>query len=147
MRPILNPALPLRAAEPWLGGDAAVAERVRMVLETQPGTLPWRPDFGCDLGGLVGQPATRARLGEVRWRVEQALRRWIPEVRVARCHVDAVSLRAGNTGFGPGVPLAEGALLALGTQVALDVSVDLETPQGPLLLTAQLMGSLATGRS
>ena len=139
MRPILAPALTLSAADPWLRGDDATAERVRMVLETQPGTLPWRPDFGCDLAGLIGQPATSGRLGEVRWRVEQAVRRWVPGVKVARCHVETASLIDPPPDRPAGVPLAEAALMSLGSQVSLEVSLDLETPQGPLLLTAQLM--------
>ena len=136
---ILSPALPFGARDPWLRGDVAWAERVRIVLETRPGTLPWRPDFGCDLGKLVGQPATPARVGEVRWKIEQAVRRWVPSVRVARCRVELVPLDDGDAvKSGPKLPLAEVALLCLGTQVALEVSLDLETPQGPLSLQAHL---------
>lgn len=139
MNAILRPALPIGARDPFLREDAAWAERVRIVLETRPGTLPWRPDFGCDLAGLLGQPASPARLGEVRWKIEQAVRRWVPSVRVARCRVTAIPLHEGADSVRSGsAPLAELALLCLGTQVVLEVSLDVETPQGPLALSAQL---------
>ena len=86
-----------------------------------------------------GRADRSARLGEVRWRVEQAVRRWVPGVKVARCHVETASLIDPPPDRPAGVPLAEAALMSLGSQVSLEVSLDLETPQGPLLLTAQLM--------
>lgn len=140
MRPILSLDLALAQPDPWLRHDEAVATRVRLVLETPLGALPWRPDFGCDLAGLVGQPATAARLNEVRWRVEQAVRRWVPTVKVARCRVETLSLLEPGSERPAGVPLAELALMSLGTQVAVEVNLDLETPQGPLHLSAQLLG-------
>lgn len=137
MPPILHASLRVGARDPWLRGDAAWAEQVAMVLETRPGTLPWRPEFGCDLSSLVGQPATAARLGEAKWKIEAAVRRWVPPLKVARCVVSVVRLeRAGDGGFPPAVPLAEAALLSLGAQAALEVALDLETPDGPLSLQA-----------
>lgn len=132
---ILQPSLSMGALA--LHGDAELAARVRMVLETRPGTLPWRPDFGCDLAALVGEPATSARMGEVRWKVEQAVRRWVPAVKVARCRVTVVPLREDDAGFAQ-APLAERAVVALGTRALLEVSLELETTLGPMALHAQI---------
>ena len=99
--------------------------------------MPWRPDFGCNLSTLVGQPATPQRLNEARWRVEESLRRWIPEVEVTHCQVNVVPL---TTGAGirdrRDLPLAETALLSLGTQAALEVLIDVETSAGVLAVQA-----------
>lgn len=138
MSEMLDPALPLGARDGTVRGDRAFAERIRMILETRPGTLPWRPDFGCDLDDLIGQPATPQRVNEARWRVEHALRRWLPEVKVLSCHVQLSRLEgsAGEDLRRREVPLAESALLALGMQAALEVLLDVETPLGPLSLQA-----------
>lgn len=132
---ILHPALSMGA--PALHGDAELGARVRMVLETRPGTLPWRPEFGCDLADLVGKPATSAKIGEVRWKIEQAVRRWVPSVRVARCRVAVVPLREDGADFAR-APLAERAVMALGTRALLEVSLELETTFGPMALHAQI---------
>ena len=134
---MLRPNLTIGAARPWVHGDEELLERVRLVLETRPGQLPWRPEFGCDLESLVGQPATSGRLTEVRWRVERALARWLPDVNVERCVVRAIphdspGLVAATT------PVAESALLGLGTQADLEVSLELTGPQGALTVQAQL---------
>lgn len=137
MAEILDLALPLGVRDPYLRGDRAFAERIRMILETRPGALPWRPDFGCNLDDLVGQPATPQRVGEARWRVEHALRRWLPEVKIARCTVQVTRVESGSEAMRQqGVPIAESALLAFGTQAALEVLLDVETPTGPLSLSA-----------
>lgn len=134
---LLHPSLLLGPRKPRVSEDETIAERIRLVLETRPGTLPWRPDFGCDLGPLVGQPANSQRLNEARWKVEQALRRWLPELELTRCEVNVVFADVG-----PGrvryleVPLAESALLSLGTQAGLEIVLDVETPSGPLAVQA-----------
>jgi len=131
--PIFDPALPLGHRRPFLAGEDALACRIRTVLETRPGDVPWRPDFGCELSALVGQPATTQRLNEARWRVEEAIRHWIPEATLVRCDVRVVVLDAGARGRHPrSVPLAESALLSLGSQAALEVELDVETEAGPL---------------
>lgn len=137
MTEILDPALSLGQRDPFVRGDRAFAERIRMILETRPGTLPWRPDFGCALDDLIGQPATPQRLGEARWRVENALRKWLPDIKVLSCQVQLARIEGGNQDVRQrGVPLAESALLALGMQAALEVLLDVETPSGPLSLQA-----------
>ncbi|MFH1466862.1 MAG: GPW/gp25 family protein [Pseudomonadota bacterium] len=123
---ILHPELAFGSPAPYLSLEQSLAWRVRMVLETRPGDLPWRPGFGCDLSGLVGQPATVQHLNEARWRVEEAVRKWIPEAEIRRCHVSAVRLNEGGPlRAPPDAPLAEYALLTLGTQANLEVLLDL----------------------
>ncbi len=137
MSEILDPALSLGQRDCHVRGDRAFAERIRMILETRPGTLPWRPDFGCDLDDLIGQPATTQRIGEARWRVENALRRWLPDVKVLNCQVQLARVEGGGEDIRRrDVPIAESALLALGLQAALEVLLDVETPSGPLSLQA-----------
>lgn len=135
---ILRPDAPLRAARPWLSAEEELIQRVRLVLETRPGQLPWRPDFGCDLEPLVGQPATSGHLRELQWRVEQALARWLPELTVERCVVRVVPQDLGAEGPLPGTPTAEGAVLGLGTQADVSLQLDLSGPEGALSLHAQL---------
>lgn len=139
MTAIMHPSVPLGTSQAWTDGDAGFAERIRVILETRPGMLPWRPDFGCDLDRLVGQPATPQRINEARWRVEQAIRRWLPEVKLNQCVVSLVRVHEGSGAVRfRDVPIAEAALLSLGTQAALEIHLDVETPEGPLSVQATL---------
>jgi phage baseplate assembly protein W len=136
---MLRPSALLGAPRPWVSGEEELVERVRITLETRPGQLPWRPEFGCDLEGFTGQPATTGRLREVQWRIEQALARWLPEVTVDRCVVRVVPTAAPEPSRATsGALLAETALLGLGTQADLEVLLDLSGPDGPVALHAQL---------
>ena len=63
------------------GLDLALS-KVRQVLGTQAGECPWRTNFGADLARLRHQPNTRALEGLARVRVQEALRRWAPGVKV-----------------------------------------------------------------
>lgn len=119
MRTVLNPAHIPGVTSPFLAPDDALFYRLRLVLETRPGQIPWRPDFGCDLGPLVGQPSTPQRLAELRWRVESAIRRWLPDLELVACRVRITAL---GVRLGPS-PSPESGLLGLGTQVGLQVDV------------------------
>lgn len=114
-----------------------LADRIRLVLETQPGTVPWAPSFGCDLRGLVGGTADGTRTSEVRTRITSALQRWLPGIRVQRCDVRHVETRA-HRGYTPGVPLAEAALASAGISTVLEVRIDVETESGPVHFEALL---------
>ena len=139
MELFFDPSLPLGRRSPYLDSEQALASRIRTVLETRPGRIPWRPTFGCDLSGLVGQPATVQRLNEARWRVEEALRRWIPEANVIRCQVRVVNYTDPGTLRGyHHVPLAESALLSLGIEAGLEVLIDVETPAGAIAVQAMV---------
>ena len=135
---MLDPALPLGERQPHLGPEEALAERIRMVLETRPGKLPWRREFGCDLASLVGQPATVQRLNEARWRIEEAMRRWIRDAEIVRCRVKvATDESAGMRSF-RSVPLAESALMSFGGQAVLEVELDVKTDLGDVAVQAVL---------
>lgn len=136
---ILRPSARFGVPQPWAEGEQAVIERVRLVLETRPGRLPWRPEFGCNLDDFVGQPATAGRLREIQWRVEAALCRWIPGLRVERCEVrvNPSEPMLGGDASG-GAPLAEAVMLSLGSQADLELQLDLLTPEGPVSLQASL---------
>ncbi len=122
-----------------LGPSDRVAQRLQMVLNTKPGTIPWRPEFGCDLSSLVGQPATAQALQAARDRVESAIRSSLPDVEVEKCQV-----RLGaHTGSGaelehPSIPLAEAALLRLGVQAGLVVTLEVRIPEGSATVSASV---------
>jgi len=114
-----------------------LAQRLQMVLNTKPGTIPWRPDFGCDLSSLVGLPATQQNLQTAQSRVESAIWSSLPDVELEECQVRL----AGHAGRGdeldhPTIPLAEAALLRLGVQARLDVTLEVRIPEGPMTVSA-----------
>lgn len=138
-RTLTHPAVVLGGRQPRLDPASALVERVRMVLETRPGLSPWRPDFGCDLAGLTGQPATAATLQMARSRVEAALRRWVPDAAIVRCDVRIVTeLGAAAGSAGPEIPLAEAALLRLGASTWLEVRVELRAALGTVTVETAL---------
>lgn len=109
----------------------AIGERVRLVLETRPGTLPWRPDFGCELDALVGQPLTAARLQEVRIAVQRAIESALPEVVVREIDLRLKTDLGAPTRERPrDLPIAEASLVPFGSGAGLDISLLLEGPGG-----------------
>lgn len=122
---------------PSRSGAEALADRVRMVLDTRPGRIPFMPEFGCDLGALVGGAATEARLTEARLRVQSALSRWIPDAPVAKCEV-RISEVTGANDADPWVPVAEKAMASGGVAVTLEIHLVLQTPEGLVALDAQI---------
>ena len=132
-----HPAVPLGGTRAQVDGIEALTTRIRMVLETRPGQVPWRPDFGCDLEALVGKPATPHRLVQAQWKVEESLRRWIPEVDLVHCRVRPImSENAGALRGSRDLPLGESSLVNFGVQVALEIEVDLQTDAGQLVVQA-----------
>lgn len=136
---IFDPSVPVGEGRPWLTHESALAVRVRMVLETTPGTLPWRPEFGCNLSELVGYPATGQLLSQARFRIEASLRRWIPDATIDKVEISVVPHAAGPGTSHRGVPIAEAALLTLGVQADLHVDIELTGPDGPVALSATLV--------
>jgi uncharacterized protein len=59
-----------------------VEEAIRIILMTQPGERPMRPEFGTDLHSLVFSPNNAATAGLARRYVVEALRRWEPRIDV-----------------------------------------------------------------
>lgn len=135
---MLDPAVPLGSLRPEIDGLAALEARLRLVLETRPGRLPWRPDFGCDLEFLIGEPASPQNLARAEFHVQQALARWLPDVTTRRLTVTAQPIAAGPTGSSPTAPPGEGALVSLGTQAVLVVRLELSTNWGPQILSTSI---------
>lgn len=133
---IFDPSIPLGTGRAWLVDEHALAARVRMVLETRPGRLPWRPKFGCDLGGLVGFPVTPELVQRVSQLITSSLREWIPDAEVVSVDVRAVPLSAGYAVTSDrSVPAAESAMLLLGVQATLEAVIELIGPSGPVSMT------------
>ena len=114
--------------------------RVQLVLETRPSQLPWNPEFGCDLSHLLGKAATPQRVNEAQFRVEGAVRRWLPEMTLNDCRVntrsfDVSTVQSHREGS---IPVAESALVSLGTQAKLEVELDIETEAGEMSLEAEV---------
>ena len=136
-------SVPLQSRAPGISNDEAlhrhVADRVRMVLGTRPGRLPWKPSFGCDLDSFVGEPVTPQARNEIRRRIEHAISRWLPEIKVVKCDVQmrhqAPQLAGGRD---RAIPLAEAALLRLGPMGALEVQLSLETEYGAMSMQAMV---------
>lgn len=113
--------------------------RLAMVLETLPGTLPWRPTYGLSLDELQGEALTIPRLAAARWRVERAIGEAFPEGRLRRCDLRVV--REGmEERLDRSIPAAERALVALGTTARLEIDVVVELPDGEVLRARASMG-------
>lgn len=106
-------ALPLDLAPPRMSPEEALAARVRLVLESAPGLMPWRPGFGCDLSDALGAPVTPERTASLGRRIQTALQKQVPGVLVRRCTAAMVGAR-------------------------LSVDLELQTAEGPLTLAALL---------
>ena len=139
MKRILHPSLTLGARKPHLSGPEGLVARVQMVLDTRPGQLPWSMEFGCDLTSLVGEPATPQRVNEAKWRIQSALRKWLPGLEVGDPRVN-VKTRLGtvSTHRERQIPTAESALVALGTEARLEVELDIETEDGLMAIEASI---------
>lgn len=131
-------AMPLAARSRAPSAEEQVAARVRLVLETRPGTLPWAPELGCDLSSLVGRPATADTLTTVASLVRDAVRRGVPGVILQRCDVRLVTHLGAAPGRDRALPVAESALVPFSLEANLEVALDLLTATGPLSLSARI---------
>lgn len=63
-------------------GADLTADKVRQIVATEPGELPWRTSFGAGLEGLLHRrnDATTADLARIR--AGDALAKWAPDARV-----------------------------------------------------------------
>src|SRR5947209_4168582 len=64
-----------------------IRESILTILRTAPGERQMRPDFGCDIHGLVFAENNMITAGLASYRVEKALTRWEPRIELLR--VDA----------------------------------------------------------
>ncbi len=134
----LDTALTLGPA-PFGRRGVSLGERVQAILTTRPGRLPWRPDFGCDLEGLVGYPVTPDLLSYARSQITSALKVWLQGVEVERVDVRAIPVGSGHDlRHQRTVPVAEAALLAMGVQALLEVEVEIVGPNGLETVTTTL---------
>lgn len=130
--------VPLASRRPSLDPAQALAARIRMVLETTPGDLPYRPRFGCNLTNFAGQPATDRVLEQVRVTVEDALTRFVPGITVRACEVRARTHLGSAPGGSRDVPVAEQAMVRLGVQATLEIRVDVKSKFGSLNVSTAL---------
>jgi phage baseplate assembly protein W len=65
-------------------GNESISSNVGQVLGTIPGTLPWRPEFGCRVHQLRHRANTPALRELARLYVEQAVTKWEPHAQVTR---------------------------------------------------------------
>ena len=79
MKRILHPSLTLGARDPFLSQKTAQWRAWIWCCNPESGDIPWRPDFGCDVTGLAGEPATPARVQETRALVERTIQEWLPD--------------------------------------------------------------------
>ncbi len=62
----------------WPSSEDSVAQRLQVILATQPGELRWRPRFGAGLSSFVGAPDTPLTRQRVADAVQGAVSRWEP---------------------------------------------------------------------
>ncbi len=137
MNRTLHSAVPLGSLRPWVSPEEALSAKIRMILETRPGQLPWRPDFGCDLRGLIGRQANDETLVKARYEVQTALSRWLPDVDVQSVNIALDSSGPGADQFRhPEIPIGERALVGSGPLAAVRIDVELETPDGLMNISA-----------
>ena len=118
---------------------ARLVERLRMVLETRPGHLPWQPEFGCSLDDLVGEPLTSLNLGSARSRIQDAIQRWMPEVELVSASLEVINdWETAGTGRPRSLPMAEAAMVPFGVGGSLLVSLQIESQFGPVSLRLTL---------
>ena len=133
MKKILHPSLTLGARKPFLSSRDSALARLDMVLKTQQGDIPWREDFGCDVTGLIGEPATPRKINETRTVVESAIQKWLPDAKINDCQVGLVSTGGyANYYRDASIPVAESALVAMGTEANLELKLDLEIEEEEL---------------
>jgi len=124
---ILHPSLTLGARKPFLSQKESSLTRLNMVLHTREGDIPWKPEFGCDLTRLVGEPATPEKIDETRNIIEGSIERWIPDVQINDCQIQLVSTDGyANIYRDASIPIAESALVAMGTEAGLELRLDIE---------------------
>ena len=137
MSQTLHPSITLGSLRPYMDPEAALSTKIRMILETSPGQVPWRPEFGCDLRGLIGQQANENTLVKARYAVQTALARWLPDVTVNSVNVNLVRDYTSADQFrSPEIPIGERALVGSGPLAAVRIDVELETPDGLMTVSA-----------
>lgn len=73
----------------WSGGEENIRESIRIILLTNRLERIRRPDFGGDLKPFLFESNTLATHTRLKDRIEKALTRWEPRIRVESVRVDA----------------------------------------------------------
>lgn len=107
--------------------------RVRLVLETAPGRVPWRKELGCDLDPLAGEPLARQAIHRAQTLVSSSIAKWIPDVKVLNCtaRIRLEDMPPGGA-RSPGLPIAEASLVPFAAHATLDIHLVLEGPEGTM---------------
>jgi phage baseplate assembly protein W len=88
-----GPAFPLRVGADgrlaWSTGEDNVRQSIRTILMTEPGERLRLPAFGTGLARFLFEPNTVATHTLMRQRIEAALARWEPRIRVESVEVGA----------------------------------------------------------
>ena len=139
MKKMMHPSLTLGARRPFLTSTEQALHRMDIVLHTAVGDLPWRPGFGCDLTSLVGETATQERIDLTESEIRRALSSHIPNAKINACKVELVTgLGDASTHREALVPIAESALVSIGTEAHLEMKVDIEIEEEDFEVGAQL---------
>lgn len=119
--------------------EVELADRVRSLLSTTPGTLPWAPTYGCNLHGILGRTADSARLDDLRYRVSACIAEWVPEAEVKAVETRVVQ-RTAVDGSRRDVPFAERAMASLAISAVVEIEVVVSTPYGLVHIETTLDG-------
>ena len=139
MKKIMHSSLTLGARKSFLNKTEESLTRIDMILKTRPGQLPWNPDFGCDMTNLIGESATKDRIDATKEQVERSLRSWLPSANVLSCEVHLITGEGQVAHYrDSSVPVAESALVALGTDARLELSLDIEVENEVVELGTEL---------
>lgn len=65
-----------------VSGEDEIEQAIWIVLSTQPGERPMRPDFGCGIQDYVFANADATTAGRIAYEVRMALGRWEPRIDV-----------------------------------------------------------------
>lgn len=76
------PGLDVRGRIELAHQEQDVEEAIRIILLTQKGERPMRPEFGSELHRLIFAPNDAATAGQARRYVTEALARWEPRIEV-----------------------------------------------------------------
>jgi hypothetical protein len=77
-------------------GSQDVVQAIEIVLGTEPGERPMRPEFGCALQQFFFERVDPSTLGRIRDEVLRALSRWEPRIDVLDVHCDAFDAALGQ---------------------------------------------------
>ena len=73
----------------WSEGEDNVRESIRLILLTEPGERLMREEFGCGLRRYLFEPNTATTRALIKERIQNALARWEPRVRVDDVSVES----------------------------------------------------------